>query len=202
MAITNGYATLAELKSFVSIAVADTDYDNDLERAVEAASRMIDDYCGRIFYDTGSASAKTFRAHSPYRLDVPDFSTTTGLVVKTDTTDDGTFDTTWTITTDFTVETGSYTLAGRPYVKVLTTNTYLFPTIGRRRRVEVTAQWGWAAVPVEVEQTCLLVAAELWRRKDAPFGVAGFGPDGSVRVSSTELPMLTRLDGFKLRMVA
>lgn len=202
MAITNGYATLNELKAFVSIAQADTDHDADLERNVEAASRMIDEYTGRIFYDTGSATAKTFRAHSPYRLDVPDFSTTSGLTVKTDTTNDGSYDTTWTITTDFIVETESETRSGSPYVRVLTTDTYLFPTIGRRRRVEVTARWGWTAVPVEVEQTCLIVAAELWRRKDAPFGVAGFGPDGAVRVSGTEIPMLARLDSFKSKLVA
>ena len=201
MAITNGYATLNELKAFVSIATADTDHDTDLERSVEAASRMIDNHCGRFFYDSGSATAKAFRAYSPTRLDVPDFSTLTGLAVKSDTSANGTYDTTWTITTDFVAEQMSILLDSRPYVRVLTTETYLFPTVGHRPRMEITARWGWSAVPTDVTETCLIVAGELWRRKDAPFGVAGFGPDGVARIASTEKPMLARLDHYKIRSV-
>lgn len=196
MAITNGYATLNELKAFVSIATADTDHDTDLERSVESASRMIDNYCGRIFYDSGSATAKKFRAVHPYRLEVPDFSTTTGLVVKTDTSDNGTFDTTWS-SSDYEVNPPSSVHAGRPYNEIVAVESRTFPTFGRRARVEVTAQWGWASTPTDVAQTCLIVAAELWRRKDAPFGVAGFGPDGAVRIASNEMPMLKRLDHYK-----
>lgn len=199
MAITNGYTTLNELKDFVEIAIADLDHDADLERSVEAASRMIDHYCSRIFYDSGSATAKTFRATHPYILDVPDFSTTTGLVVKTDTADSGTFDTTWDAA-DYQVEPfGTYDT--RPFRRIVGLGKS-FPTVGRRTRVQVTARWGWAAVPPDVEQTCLIVAAELWRRKDAPFGIAGFGPDGAVRVTSTEMPMLARLNHYKLPLVA
>lgn len=196
MSIANGYTTLAELKTFVSIALADTNHDADLERCVESASRMIDNYCGRIFYDTGTATAKTFKPSSPYYVDVPDFSTTTGLVVKTDTTADGTYDTTWDAS-EYQVEPTSSTFGGRPYNRIVAVESRTFPIAGRRARVEVTARWGWAAVPTDVEQTCLIVAAELWRRKDAPFGVAGFGPDGAVRVTSTEVPMMARLDHYK-----
>lgn len=199
MAITAGYTTLNELKDFVEIATNTNEHDTDLERTVEAASRMIDHYCSRIFYDTGEATAKTFRADHPHRLDTPGFHTTTGLVVKTDTSDDGTFDTTWDAT-DFQVEPfGTYDV--RPYRRISAVESRTFPTQGRRARVEITAQWGWAGVPPDVEQTCLIVAAELWRRKDAPFGVAGFGPDGAVRVTSTEMPMLARLNHYRIPLV-
>jgi hypothetical protein len=196
MAITNGYCTLNELKAFVTVAVADTNHDGDLERAVESASRMIDNYCGRIFYDSGSATAKTFKPDSPFYVEVPDFSTTTGLVVKTDTSDDGTFDITWDAG-DFQVEPTSSVFGGRPYNRITAVESRTFPTAGRRTRVEITARWGWTAVPTDVEQTCLIVAGELWRRKEAPFGVAGFGPDGAVRVGSTEIPMLARLNHYR-----
>lgn len=190
-----GYATLNELKAFVAIARADTDFDSDLERAIETASRIIDNYCGQIFFDSGAVTAKTFRPDTLYRVSTPPFHTTTGLVVKTDTTDDGVFDTTWAAA-DYQVEPYG-TFDTRPYNRIVAVKSRTFPTGGRRARVEVSARWGWAAVPVEVEQTCLIVAGELWRRKDAPFGVAGFGPDGAVRVTSTEMPMLSRLDHFR-----
>ena len=200
MAITQGYSTLAELKRFVEVPSATTTFDDDLERSVEAASRMIDDYCGRFFYDTGSATAKEFRARDGFVIHVPDFHTTTGLVVKTDTSDDGTFDTTWDAT-DFQVEPTA-PAPGWPWERIAALDYNLFPTLGRRARVQITARWGWAAIPTEVEQTCLIVAGELWRRKDAPFGVA-FGAGGDVaRLSSTEMPMLARLKRYKRRLVA
>jgi hypothetical protein len=196
VAITNGYSTLNELKAFVAITLTDDDFDADLERTVESASRMIDNYCGRVFFDSGSATAKTFQAEEAHRVYVPDFSTVTGLVVKTDTSDDGTFDTTWT-SDDYQVEPVSSAHDGRPFNQVTAVESLTFPTSGRRARVEITAQWGWDAVPTEVEQTCLIVAAELWRRKDAPFGVVGVGPDGAVRVTSTERPMMARINHYR-----
>lgn len=195
MAISNGYTTLNELKAFVSIATADTDHDSDLERSVEAASRMIDNYCGRIFYDSGSATAKTFRASNPFYVEVPDFSTTSGLVVKTDTSDNGTYDTTWDAS-DYQVEPTSSQYDGRPYNRITAVESRMFPTWGRRARVEITARWGWASVPTDVEQTCLIVAAELWRRKDAPFGVV-FSQTGDTRITATENPMMARLDHYR-----
>lgn len=197
MAITNGYATLAELKRFVEVPSATTTHDDDLNRAVETASRMIDNYCGRFFYDSGAATAKKFKARHPYTLDVPDFSTTTGLVVKVDTTDNGTFDTTLT-SSDYQVEPFAPD-DGKPYERI-TRLDFSWPLLGRRPRIEVTARWGWNAVPTEVSQTCLIVAAELWRRKDAPFGVV-FGQTGEARVASTEMPMLARLDRYRRKLV-
>ncbi len=46
----------------------------------------------------------------------------------------------------------------------------------------ITAKWGWPAVPAAVVEACLVLAADLWKLKDAPFGVAGFGEYGSIRV--------------------
>lgn len=48
MAITNGYATLAEVKS--ALRITDSVDDTLLEMAVESASRLIDGYAGRFFY--------------------------------------------------------------------------------------------------------------------------------------------------------
>jgi hypothetical protein len=50
-------------------------------------------------------------------------------------------------------------------------------------RLQVTALWGWPAVPDEIEQATALYAARLYRRKDSPQGVIGGGDFGPVRVS-------------------
>lgn len=199
MAITNGYATLAEIKDYLEI--TSSSHDTDLERSVEAASRKIDQFCGRIFYDTGSATAKTFRAWHPYELDVPDFSTTTGLIVQTDTSADGTYDETWTITTDFVVEPVGTHLGTVPYNRMVAVGARAFPTWGRRPRVQVTARWGWTAVPTDVEIVCLELAGELFKRKDAPFGVANFNEFGAVRVSGSDDRVLQRLDHYRRILV-
>ena len=50
MAITNGYCTLAEYKSYARITTANAGDDTVIEDLVEAASRYIDNETGRTFY--------------------------------------------------------------------------------------------------------------------------------------------------------
>lgn len=133
-----------------------------MEIAIEAASRAIDDYCTRSFFDSGSAAAKTFIAKKPYRLDVPDFSTTTGLVVETDTTGDGTFNVTWDAT-DFQVEPTNPD-DGFPYNRLVAIGNHTFPTGGRRVTTRITAQWGWGTVPSRVKHACAIQAGTLFKR--------------------------------------
>ena len=94
MAITNGYCTQDELKTFVGIPTSDSADDSLIDDAVTAASRQIDAFCGRQFYADGAASARKFFTNDLYRLRVDDISTATGLVVKYDDDDDGTYETT------------------------------------------------------------------------------------------------------------
>lgn len=184
------YATVAELKTHVGI--TDTNDDAALERSLEAASRTIDEFCGRRFYADTAATARTYRATAPYSLKVDDISTLTGLVVKTDTGDNGTYDTTLTITTDFIVEPHNAIAQNEP-VRVIRHVNGTFPTAGYRARVEVTAKWGWPRVPAEVRKACLIEAARLFRRKDTPEGVAGVSDFGVVRISRFMDPDAERL---------
>ena len=62
MAIVNGYATLAEVKAAARI--TDSVDDALLELAIESSSRMIDGYCERVFYTTGSAVTRYYSAES------------------------------------------------------------------------------------------------------------------------------------------
>ena len=50
MAITNGYASLTEVKA--ALRITDTIDDSLLEMAIESASRLIDGYASRQFYSS------------------------------------------------------------------------------------------------------------------------------------------------------
>ena len=50
--VTNGYCTLAQLKS--SLRITDNVDDELLELAIESASREIDQACERFFYELDS----------------------------------------------------------------------------------------------------------------------------------------------------
>lgn len=176
------YVTLTELKSYLKL--TDATDDTELESALESASREIEDHCLRQFNDAGTVSARVYIPEDGCSVIVDDFSTTTGLVIKTDENDDGVYETTW-VSTDYQLEPLNGVVRGVPgwpYWMIETTGTRTFPNCLRRPSVQVTAQWGWASVPDPVKQACKILAAETFKLKDAPFGVAGFGEFGAVRV--------------------
>jgi hypothetical protein len=192
--------TLDALKEYLKEPTSSQRHDETLGFALDAASEKIRDYCDRIFTkddtaDTPSATVRTFVATSPYRLLVRDFYDTTDLVVKTDTTDNGTYDTTWTVTTDYMA--GPFDQRdGWPYYTIEAVGSRTFP-VSRRPTVQVTAFYGWSAVPDAVEQTCLELAAELWKRGDAPFGVVGVDDFGTVQTATSDMRLLSRLKMYR-----
>ncbi len=177
------YVALSELKSALGI-TSSTD-DAFLTLAIGAAETAINDLCGRKFTADGSASARTYRAQ-PYICVTDDVSTLTGLVVKTDTSGDGTFDTTWA-SSDYQVEPLNNLVKGRSVNNLRAVGDYLFPVYGDGlASVEVTAKWGWPAVPDPIEQATLMMASRLYGRKASPMGVIGVGDFGPVRISRSD----------------
>jgi hypothetical protein len=57
--------------------------------------------------------------------------------------------------------------------------------------LQVTARWGWSAVPPAVTEATLILAEELAKLKDAPFGVSGWTEFGVMRVRDN--PFAARL---------
>jgi hypothetical protein len=186
VAIANGYATLLEIKAEVGIPASDTADDARLELAVEAASRLIDSYTDRKFWVDSSAVARYYTTSSTTEVQIDGISTVTGLLVKTDDDDNGTFETSWTITTDFVVDPLNAGTDGRPWTRLVAVGDKRFPTT--YRGIEVTAKGGFTAVPAPVKKACLLQASRLFKRADAPFGVAGSAELGS------ELRLLSSVD--------
>ena len=189
------YATLSELRRHLAI---DDAYDDpSLAFALEVATQKVDDHCGRTFATATVATARTFRSVDPYRLVLDpgcDIQSTSGLIVKTDDDDNGTYESTWTVDADYVLDStgvGFNGASGWPYTEIVAVGSRTWPTATLRRAVQVTALWGWAAVPDPVKQATLLLAAEQWKLKDAPFGVAAFGEFGALRVRDN--PMVAGL---------
>lgn len=185
----DAYASMSVLKSRLSI--TDATDDAKLQSALDSASRGIEDFCGRQFNRADAASARVFHPVDYVLAFVDDFHATTGLVIKTDHDNDGTFETTWT-SADYELEPLNGMRHGElwPYWIVQSVGERYFPW-ARRATVEVTAEWGWAAIPAPVVEACLIVAEETFKLKDAPFGVAGYGDMGAIRVRNN--PMAAKM---------
>jgi len=187
MAITNGYCTLAEIKSALRIGTADTADDGLLENCVGAASRLIDGYCNRQFWSVGSATSRIFTAESEFTCSIDDVAGT-AITLQSSSLGDGVFDVTWT-TLDYQLEPLNGVLDGLawPYDRIRAVGDYLFPTLnanyGEQALVKVTAVFGWPAVPSTVTQATIIQASRIFKRYDSPLGVAGFGDIGAIRVS-------------------
>lgn len=187
MAWAPDYATLAELKHALAPGIADTVDDDELERAIGAASRAIDHHCGRQFGKDAAPVARYYTptSHGRAAVVIDDLMDTSGLVVKTD-DGSGAFATTLELDVDVVLFPWNAAADGRPWRMLVGINGASLPC--RERAVEVTARFGWSAVPIEVTQACLLQAARIFVRKNSPFGIAGSPEMGS------ELRLLNKLD--------
>ena len=192
MTITNGYATRNQVKAALRIGTADTLDDDLIDNCVGAASRLIDGYCNRKFWQSGTAS-RVYQAEDSFYCSIDDIAGT-AITLKTSSQADGTFDVTWKVS-DYQLEPLNGNLDGLTwsYDKIRAVGDYLFPTLDDQAWVQVTAVWGWSAVPPQVTQANILQAARLFKRYDSPLGVAGFGDFGAVRVSRSLDPDVAQL---------
>lgn len=182
MAITNGYVTLNEVKAYLRI--TDSVDDTMLEQIVESASRSIDRIANRRFYLDANASARTYRLIGNLRVQVDDFGTTSGLVVKTDPNDSGVYETTFTLNSDYIVEPTNALAKGRPFTTITIVGGTAFSLpVNYRPQVEVTARWGWPTVPDDIVEATLILSADLYKRRDSVGGVLGLSELGAIRMS-------------------
>lgn len=187
MPLGDSYATLAELKARLSNLEDVTIYNDVLEDALDSVSREIESYCGRQFNNTDTATARTYGPDEVFTLRegssvsqwarVDDFYDATGLIIESG-------GNTWAAD-DFVLHPRNGVVDGQtgwPYCEVYAAGSLSFGT-----GLSVTAKWGWAAVPAPVKQACLIMAAETFQIKDAPFGVLGMDQFGPVRVRDNRM---------------
>lgn len=200
MAITNGYATLNDVKAALRIPTGDTIDDALLESAIESASRLIDGYASRSFYSAGTAT-RVFVAESPDYTPIDDAIAIT--LVESSSQADGTFDVTWA-TTDYQLEPLNGRVDGLawPTYGVRAIANHAFPIVGGAAAVRVTGTWGWTAVPVQIKQATVIQASRIFKRLDSPLGIIS-GEYGAFRVGTRLDPDVAMLvDPFKILRMA
>lgn len=197
MALGDPYVSAAELKAYMRI--GDTQDDVQIAVAVAAGTDAINDFCRRQFNVDSGVSTRVFRPAKSTLALVDDFSTVTGLIVKTGST--GAYNTTLVIDTDYLVEPlnessghelpigdeagALWRIRSRSGGSIFTSN--VDPSI------EVTALWGWSAVPQRVVQATYIMSARYLRRRESPEGIIGGFEDVPIRVGTKTDPDVVTL---------
>jgi hypothetical protein len=180
--LENAYCSLVEMKQNDILKFADTSHDALLEIVINAASRDIDEFCGRHFYQVTETRYYTTDSDKPYCLEVDDIATTSGFALYTDLNADGTYEYTWA-STDYNL-TPYVPKMGWPYTGIETTPLGLYTFPGVRKGVKVTATWGWPSVPPNVKRVCLLWSEILWKRWITPQGMSASTSIGQVMMKT------------------
>lgn len=190
MAWEPDYIETADLKSHRRIE-NDVD-DNELALAITAASRAVDHETGRQFGVTASTESREFegewsRRRGLYRVRIDDVMTAAGFVVTVSGS---------TVTSaNYRLEPRNAPEHGRPweviYLKSITRDNL---GIGPGT-VDIVATWGWTAVPDTIKEATAIQAARFYKRRDAPFGIAGSPEMGS------EMRLLAMVDPDVAAMV-
>jgi hypothetical protein len=186
--MANEYVQLEELKATLEMS-GQVFADEDCKAALLAASRGVDEACGRHFYaHSGAASARYFNPSSSSLIiidDLYDFDT-----LETDQDGDGTFEQAWTENGDFVLEPLNGAADGWPFTRIC-----LHPMASQGfpsyypRSAKVTGKWGWIAVPGAIKEATSILAAKLLRRaREAPFGIVSVGIDvgATARIASSD----------------
>jgi hypothetical protein len=188
------YTTTALVKASLGIPLAATAEDTAIQAAIDAAAALIDNYTGRTFETV--TEARTYLPRTASIVDVDDIATVSGLVIKTDEDQDGTFETTLSVTTDYVIVKNA-----APFRQITNVNRGWPLSLYGRPTIEVTATWGYGtSVPDNIKQAALLMATRLFQRKASPLGfqagaISEFGP---VRISRTDPDVAALLQGTKL----
>lgn len=175
------YLTLSELKRYVRV---EDDLDNaELNLALAAASRAIDDHCNRQFGRVDVAELRRYTGWYDYdrglwAVDIDDLQDGTGMTVTID----------GSAVTPYTLEPVNAVLTGKAWTRlVVSTDSATIPA-GKANEVSITGLWGWTAVPEQVKQATALQANRLASRRDSPHGIAG-SPD-----AGSQIRLLSRVD--------
>ena len=166
---STAYATAADLKARLDI--SEMQPDALFTQLLAAASRQIDGWTARTF--VAETGAQVLSAEFSSELVLPgDLVSVDELA--TDDANDRTYAAVWDVT--------EYELVGDPAYAI-----HVMPMGGRRfprgrNRVRITGLWGYSAEPpAPIVEATLLLASRLYKRKDAPFGIAGSADHGELQ---------------------
>jgi hypothetical protein len=176
------YVELEQLKSSLTM----TGYsfaDQDLLLAAGAASRAIDNMCGRRFYlDADATGVRYYQPDPSARMMLIDDLPAPPASVAVDRDGDGVYEETWVNGTDYTLEPLNAPAKYWPYEQLrLRWRTGRFFPFLTEKSVKVTGQFGWPHVPADIQTATAIVASKLVKRtREAPFGIVTSGTDVGV----------------------
>jgi hypothetical protein len=156
----NLYASVAEFRDRMGI--TDTESDWQLDRALQTASRWIDQTLGRRFYTTESDEIRYYTASDCYWELRPEDDILSITTLATDANGDGVYETTWTTGTDYHLEPINAVANGEPYRRICRSwwqGRFSFPSY--HNAVKVTGKFGYCAlvnVPPQITTLCMMVA--------------------------------------------
>lgn len=155
MGLSDAYASAAEYRQVIDM--TDTGKDDEINKDLQAISRVIDGKMGRFFNKDADAVQRTYIAPAhTLRLWVDDMAEAP-VAVKTDYID-GSYKTTF--------DPGDYDLVPfnadkepepRPFTLIMFRDRYLC----KGQRVEVTCKFGWPEVPVAITRATIQLTAIL-----------------------------------------
>lgn len=185
MAVVNGYTTAAAVQNALGLGTAVLTPDTaEIEDAITAVSRVIDDYTGRFFYSTAGTVLMT--ATEPLYAELPgDWSSITSITI--DDLNSGTPSIVLNSPRDYRLKSNK-DFVGWPYtgIQITSFGSYTLP-VGITEGLKIIGQRGWSQVPAAVSQAAILQTVRVHARRAVPFGVAG-SPDGGI------VRLLSRLD--------
>lgn len=215
MADIDAYAQIDDFRLFIRAGdepPAPPDPDDALMAlALIGASRAIDRATMRTFRAAAAgATARYFTADKAYpsrlggpfyvswqpydfthaQVPISDLMTTTDLEVAFDTAGDRTYS---TAVTDYWPAPTNAADEGNPWT-LLVFGSSIVPPV-HQEGIRVTAKWGWTAIPEAVTYATMLQAASMFKRRDAPFGIAG-SPD-----MGNEMRLLAKLDPDVMNLI-
>lgn len=193
MPLTNAYCTLSEVKS--ALRITDSTDDTLLENAIEGASRRIDGYCGRRFYQQ-TATVQLYALDSYTLPTQNDLLSVTSLA--TDDNGDNTFETVWVAGTDYQLEPLDRNITGQPIRTITAIGGKTFPlfSIPALPSAQIVGVWGWSAIPDDVREACVLLSMRGFARYNAALGVVGFA-DMAIQVRSVDPDVRDLLNPYR-----
>jgi hypothetical protein len=175
------YVTLPEMKSYLRL--TGTADDVELALDITAASRAVDSTTYRQFGQVAAAEARIYTARwsdtlCRWVIVVDDLMDQTGLTVAIAAGP----------ITLYTLNPANAAQRARPWTRIVVSDVSTVKPKGEAGEVTVTGKWGWTAVPDTVKLATKLQSSRFFKRRDAPFGIAGSPDTGS------EMRLLAKVD--------
>jgi hypothetical protein len=182
--LLNAYCALLDVRNVDVVNMTGTTHDDLLSKVISGVSRKIDRFVGFRFYNV--SETRYFTANDHYCLETGNIASSSGITIEVDHDGDGTYEITFN-STDFNLTGYNDVLDGFPYSGIETTPLGLYTFSKLRKGNKITAPFGWAAVPDQVEIACILQSNRIWSRFKTPLGQAGASAVGAINLSIPDL---------------